>query len=199
MAPGDGVLVRMHYTLPERSADLVPDRSTLLFTIDDEVESTLESVGIYNATWPQGTMPIPADDGDERYAIEYDPTYYTGPGAEISIVGLTLHMHFWGSSGELGIRRQDGSYVCLLQIDNYDQDWQGNYVLVEPATLHPGDRLSMDCHFDNSFENQPVVLGERQPARDLNWSEGADGEMCWGSITISRPRTPPDPLVVDPG
>jgi hypothetical protein len=152
-----------------------------------DVDNGIQAVGIYNSSWPLGTMNIPAGEEDVLHAIQYDPTLYTGWGEAVTVLSVTLHMHDWGSAGTLGVRRADGTTECLLQVDDYDADWQGNYTLVDPVELLPGDKLYMECHFDNSAGNQPVVLGERQEPRDLNWSEGADGEMCWGNVGVSRP------------
>jgi hypothetical protein len=44
----------------------------------------------------------------------------------------------------------------------------------------PGDRLRIECHWDNTLDNQPIVDGEPLQPVDLNWGEGTTDEMCVG-------------------
>jgi hypothetical protein len=59
-------------------------------------------------------------------------------------------------------------------------------MLVQPKTARPGDSLSLECHWDNSASNQPIVNGVRQAPIDLNWGEGTNDEMCLGGFFITR-------------
>ena len=52
--------------------------------------------------------------------------------------------------------------------------------------LNPGDRLGLECHWDNSAGNQPFVDGQRVPPRELNWGEGTDDEMCLGGLYVTQ-------------
>jgi hypothetical protein len=81
----------------------------------------------------------------------------------------------------LGVRRGDGEEECLIQIDDWDHAWQGDYAFAEPVTLRPDDQLVLECVFDNSATNQKP--GEEP--RDLNWAE--DQEMCVAFVTIAKP------------
>jgi hypothetical protein len=65
-------------------------------------------------------------------------------------------------------------------------EWQGDYTFAEPVRLEPGDRLLVECVFDNSETNQRMVNGELEAPRDLNWGE--DQEMCVGYVTASLLR-----------
>ncbi|KIG17317.1 hypothetical protein DB30_03374 [Enhygromyxa salina] len=52
--------------------------------------------------------------------------------------------------------------------------------MTEPVTVQFGDRLYVECHFDNNQANQP----DGEAPRDQWW--GDDKEMCIASVMISR-------------
>ena len=150
----------------------------------DSVDHEIQALGVYNAAWPFGMMPIPAGESDVKYAAMYDPTAIVSFGEDITILSVNLHMHERGKSGMVGILRKDGTEECLLQIDDYQHEWQGDYIFKTPKVLHYDDRLYVECRFDNSAENQRIVYGEREEPRDLNWAE--DGEMCAGFVAATK-------------
>ena len=81
--------------------------------------------------------------------------------------------------------RADGSSEPLLEIPRWAFEWQETYRFREPVRLETGDQLYVECHFDNSAENQLVVNGQRLTPRDVNWGEGTTDEMCLGNVLIT--------------
>ena len=79
---------------------------------------------------------------------------------------------------------------CVLDIPKWDFAWQELFVLAEPVTIQPGDRVRLNCDFDNSMANQPVVNGEQLTPRDVEWGEGTLDEMCYASLTRAQRWTP---------
>jgi hypothetical protein len=51
----------------------------------------------------------------------------------------------------------------------------------------PGDELRIECHWDNSPENQPIVGGQQQVPQDVGWGEGTSDEMCLGGFYVAPP------------
>jgi hypothetical protein len=94
-------------------------------------------------------------------------------------------MHLLGNSGRLSVERADGSSTCMVQIDDYDFGWQSSYAFREPITVSPGDELRLECHHDNSLENQPLIDGERAEPIDVAWGEGTRDEMCLGVFLMT--------------
>lgn len=92
-------------------------------------------------------------------------------------------MHERGKRGGLWIVRDTGERECLLQIDSWHHEWQGDYRLAQSLTLGPKDRLLLECEFDNTAATQRIIGGVRQKPRWLNWGE--DQEMCLGFITAT--------------
>jgi hypothetical protein len=183
----DVVLMTIHYTRPhDANVDITDDLTSVDLMVADEVDDTLISVWVANSAWPLGGMPIPKGEKDVVFRAEYDPTDVLSFGAPIEIIGVNLHMHERGRSGVVGVKRKDGVNDCLVQIDDYDFAWQGDYMFAEPRTVSDGDLLYMDCHFDNGEGHQRIVDGVPDEPRDLNW--GDEGEMCEAFVTAKKPK-----------
>jgi hypothetical protein len=96
------------------------------------------------------------------------------------------HMHLLGVvAARLDLLRTDGSSECLLDIDPWNFEWQGDYAFVDPLELRAGDTVRLTCRWDNSAENQPIIDGVQQPPREVRWGESSLGEMCLGGLTTT--------------
>lgn len=58
-------------------------------------------------------------------------------------------------------------------------------VLGEPDAIYDSGVDFMRCEWDNSAENQPTFMGEKQVPKDTWWGFGARDEMCVGSIIVT--------------
>lgn len=67
-----------------------------------------------------------------------------------------------------------------MQINDYDFSWQGGAGFAESVTIQQGDRLVIECLWDNSAANQPIVDGRQITPEDRDWGEGTTDEMCLG-------------------
>ena len=142
-------------------------------------------------------MTIPAGEESVSHALSYDivganicsafgeDTMDSSMGIEVHNVGL--HMHELGRHATLSIERADGNNECLLDIPDWDFGWQGGYFLKQPTLLYAGDKLSLQCEWDNSAENQPVINGEKLEPQDVEWGEGTRDEMCLGILYLTEP------------
>lgn len=172
------LLLNVHYEL---SAGAAPDQTGIRFKLDDTVTTEVEGLAVMDLAWVVGkSMMIPAGDPDVVHDYAYDPSTWFNFGQALKIHNVSLHMHERGSTASLAIMRANGDVDCLLHIEDWDYAWQGEYWLAEPITVRFGDRLYVQCHFDNSEEHQP----KGEVPGDLWW--GDDKEMCIGSVLISR-------------
>jgi hypothetical protein len=117
------------------------------------------------------------------HAFEFDATAVTGGAFDVYSAGL--HMHTLGTRATASIVRAGGARECLLQIDDWNFHWQGNYGLRQPVRFNPGDKLRVECHFDNSPTNQPLVGGQPRVPADVYWGEGTGDEMCLGIFYLA--------------
>jgi hypothetical protein len=79
-------------------------------------------------------------------------------------------MHQLGKSARLSILRDGGDEECLLDIPAWDFHWQGGYALAETVRFEPGDKIHLECTWDNPTMEQ------------VTWGEGTGDEMCLGGF-----------------
>jgi hypothetical protein len=95
--------------------------------------------------------------------------------AGFDIHSVLLHMHRLGTKGWVSLERASGESEVLLEVNDYDFDWQMVYRFTEPVRFEDGDELLLECTWDNS-----------EGSEDVNWGEGTDDEMCVGNLFISE-------------
>ncbi len=182
--PGSMVILQVHYNT--LTVEPQSDLTSIELKIDSEVEREARILPWANPQWlSTSTMHIPANEADVMHEFALDPTAFLGGGA-YEIHSAALHMHTLGKSGVLTVERGDGGSDCLLQIDDWDFDWQGSYELAAPRRIEPGDQLRIECHWDNTLENQPMVDGQPKVPTDVYWGEGTTDEMCLGIFLITE-------------
>jgi len=174
--PGSAIVLQVHYNA--LTTDEAPDLSSIELKLDDEVEKQAFVIPFANPAWLLGGMHIPAGEPDTMHTFDADIADIAGQ--DVSVYSSSLHMHLLGSSAQLSIDRADGSNECLLQIDDWDFAWQGSYGYNAPRHLTSGDRVRLECHYDNSADNQPYIDGVRTEPADASWGEGTTDEMCLG-------------------
>ncbi len=59
---------------------------------------------------------------------------------------------------------------------------RGSDHLKQPVRIPDGDVLRVECEWDNSGSNQPLIAGERMTSQDLQWGDGTRDEMCLGIL-----------------
>ena len=180
--PGSTIILQVHYNT--LSADPAPDQTEMVVKLDSQVDNPAYYIPWTNPSWLGGdSMKIPAGSSDTTHSFGYDAASYLGTDLLIHDVGF--HMHNLGSKGRLWINRSDGSEDCLLDIPRWDFDWQFGYRLASPTKLEIGDQLNIECTWDNSPSNQPVIDGQRQQPRDVTWGDGTTDEMCLGLLYVT--------------
>lgn len=181
--PGSKVVLQVHYNT--LTTDPAPD----LTSVDIETSDAVEKEGVWmpwaNPAWLNGAMTIPAGESDAMHRFMYDPTQFMTNGQPINIWGGGLHMHLLGTRSTAWIQRQNGDQDCIVDVPRWDFNWQTGVDLAEPMRLEPGDQLALECHWDNSMENQPVVDGEKIAPDDRGWGEGTTDEMCLGIFYVT--------------
>lgn len=178
--PGSKVVLQVHYhTVPGES-----DQTAFEVRTDPSVAHPAAFGPWLDARWPMGSMTIPAGqetlitaDGDPRglYGLilgDDSPDFDDG----FFIHSVLLHEHLTGESARLTLKKASGEQIVLLDIPDYDFNWQITYELAEPARFEDGDALLLECLFDNTAGTT-----------DLNWGEGTGDEMCVANLYVSEP------------
>ena len=182
--PGSLVILQVHYNALDTNVD--PDMTGVELKVDAEVDKEAMILPWTNPYWVTGgQMQIPAGEPDVEHVFAFDPASPMAFGRPITVYSAALHMHLLGKSGRLSVERSNGDSECLLEISNYDFNWQDSYGFTNPVRVESGDQLRLECHHDNSPENQPFVDGEKADPVDVAWGEGTRDEMCLGAFLVS--------------
>jgi len=102
-------------------------------------------------------------------------------------IAILSHQHTLGATTRTVLHPDTPDQQVLIDIPDWDFDWQGNYFFVEPIWINQGDVIRITCTWDNS-------LSEDNPEpRYVIWGEGTEDEMCLNYLTVlpAAPGTPP--------
>jgi len=162
--------------------------------MSDTVEREAVIAPFWNfQAWSQnGMMDIPAAMSDVMHTFQLNPDGLIQLFApwlterRLKIHGAGLHMHYLGTSGTIRVVRPDTTEQCVLEIPRWDFNWQYGYLLEETIPFELGlDQIYLECHWDNTPGNQPIIDGVRREAQDVNWGSSSGDEMCIGYLYIT--------------
>lgn len=184
--PGSQIVLQLHYNVQTPGA---VDQTALDLKIDPTVARAAAFAPWLDALWPLGNLLIPAGNPSVTYSAKGDPaglwSFLLGDEPDLSagfdIHSALLHQHVFGRSSRISVRRASGEEVVLVDIPDYDFNWQITYSF-DPVAFAPGDTLELTCTYDNSAAHQP---DDRTPA-DVNWGEGTSDEMCVANLYVSE-------------
>jgi hypothetical protein len=168
--------IQIHY---DTGHGIQPDRSTLDIMLEDKVARVERGIPVGNPLWFVGNgMKIAAGDPDTKVWFDYDPTSVVTQGAPVEVHNVMLHMHELGSIGRVAVLRKDGSTECLLNITKWDFHWLGDYYFETPVRIDPGDKVYVECHWDNTADHQKIVMAPAPAPR-----------ICTGVLTTMCARS----------
>jgi mono/diheme cytochrome c family protein len=94
---------------------------------------------------------------------------------DITLTGMTPHMHVRGKDMIYIAHYPDGTTETLLSVPRYDFNWQLSYQLKTPKVLPKGTQIEVIAHFDNSTQNK----FNPDPTKDVRW-----GDQTWEEMMI---------------
>jgi hypothetical protein len=100
------------------------------------------------------------------------------------IWGFMPHMHLRGKDFIYRLVLPDGSTKILLNVPQYDFNWQLNYWLKQPVAAPKGSRLECVAHHDNSTANKY----NPDPSKTIYWGPQTWEEMMigWFDYTLDH-------------
>jgi hypothetical protein len=199
--PEARIVLQMHYHMAEeahedgtgialRWADSTPVREATLGLVGNSGQQFGDGTGLQpGPNDPDGVeFFVPAGAQGHTETMMFQPWDYSP--RELQVFLVANHMHYVGVDMRLWVERGNGSpttdEACLLHTPDWDFDWQQFYFYdasnQQAPTVYPGDKLWLQCLFDNSMENPGVVraleeAGEDAPL-DVRLGEGSLDEMC---------------------
>ncbi|HUY91252.1 MAG TPA: redoxin domain-containing protein [Pirellulales bacterium] len=101
---------------------------------------------------------------------------------DMRLYALLPHMHLRGKSFRFDAIYPDGRQETLLDVPQYDFNWQNSYVFAEPKPLPEGTVIHCTAAFDNSAGN----LANPDPTKAIRFGEQTWEEMMVGTFEAVR-------------
>ncbi len=194
--PGSVMVVQMHYNT--LVAEPAPDQSIIKVATTDQVERPARGFLLADPSWlEEGGMPIPAGDPNVRHAFVFPANILALIFGSQAGVGIDdswalhqgfVHMHKLGKSGRTTLIRANGTEQIILDVEDWDFNWQGTYNFEQELLVEPGDFIKLECVFDNSQENQDFIDGVQNTTQYVEWGDGSGDEMCLMSVFMTLPK-----------
>lgn len=100
------------------------------------------------------------------------------------LISMLPHMHLRGKAFRFELTYPDGKKEVLLDVPDYDFNWQLWYQLAEPKLIPKGSKMTCVAKFDNSADN-PF---NPDPGATVTWGEQTFEEMMFGFFTTVDPN-----------
>ena len=140
LAPGTDVVARLH-----------------LRPIDEAVEIR-PRVGLHFADGPPERPPVAVQLGAQTMDIPAGERAYEVRDSfrlavDVDVLSVYPHAHYLGDTIQAWADTPAGERVWLIEIPEWDFDWQDEYRFRDPVALPAGSTLHMRYTYDNSAEN----------------------------------------------
>ena len=169
---GTTVTFQMHYHKEPGEGTAVVDQSSaaiVFYEPGEVIEHVVEGnpLGMFE-------FRIPPHDPDYSFKTEY--TFEK----DAEIVWLTPHMHLRGKAALYQITRPGEKTETLLNVPEYDFNWQHTYHFAEPVLAPAGTRVDLTLWWDNSADNP----ANPNPGREVRFGNPTTDEMGFGFMNF---------------
>jgi hypothetical protein len=167
---GTSIALQLHYTTNGRETVDASEIGLWFYPEGEVPEKRLsgQCACIFTPTWTN----IPP----------YDPEFVQEASVTLSkdayLRSFTPHMHFRGKYMRFFAEYPDGNREELINIANYNYNWQLAYTYQEPRLMPAGTKLIAVGAFDNSEQN-PY---NPDPSRSVPWGQQSWDEMFFGAM-----------------
>jgi hypothetical protein len=173
--------------MPDGLARKIPAGSEILFQIHytktgkDETDRT--SIGFVFAKQPPRTLLLDRWVQNFYFKIPANAANYEAKGCytfdqDVDVLSFGPHMHVRGKDMEYKAFYPDGRSEILLNVPNYDFNWQLWYDLKSPLHIPRGTRIEVTAHYDNSAAKR----SNPNPGVAVRWGDPTSDEMMIGAM-----------------
>ena len=168
---GADLVVQLHYApWPIDESD----QSTInIFFMDEQVETFERELDGHIM------VPLPSVINDQFFIRAGETKTFHGQyeiPTDISLVNISPHMHLLGKHWEVWLDMPDGERVNLINIPDWDFNWQGSYYFDRYIVAPAGSILNAVASYDNTIDNPN---NPSNPPRFVTWGEGTTDEMYY--------------------
>jgi hypothetical protein len=168
IAPGGEFLFQLHYTPVGREAY---DASRIGLYFHDKTPDTF---------FRQDVVVNPMIKIPPNAARHAELAYYSFD-KPVLLHDLVPHAHYRGVASRFELLKPDGSKEVILNVPNYDFNWQRTYEFVVPRRIEEGTKLLHTTWYDNSAANP----GNPDPGREVPWGLQSWDEMLYGAFSYT--------------
>ena len=107
-----------------------------------------------------------------------DSTSCTWPVVNTAVIRrVTPHMHLLGATFTLTLNPGTANAKVLVNVTNYNFDYQQGYDISPPVSVSPGDKIQVTCSWNPNIR---ALLPQTKdlPPRFITWGDGSSDEMC---------------------
>jgi Tfp pilus assembly protein PilF len=184
------------YVAPDGMAWPLPTKADLVMMLhlkpSGRSETVQASVGLYFSDAPPSRVPtlirltrqhLDIPPGEKRYAVADSFKL------DVAVDAYTVqpHAHYLAKDVKGFATLPDGTRKWLIDIRNWDFNWQGVYRYANPVSLPAGTTITMEYIYDNSAGNpfNPSV-----PPRRVRYGQRTTDEMAelWLQVVTSTAR-----------
>jgi len=168
---GSKIVFQMHYTpvgVEQQDRSYVGLKFADPQSVEREVKNEIT-----------GNMGIRIPPGASDHTLTSDRRFRR----DTLLLNLAPHMHLRGKAFRFELVRADGSRDVLLDVPQYDFNWQLRYDLAEPLLVPKGSRLVCTGVFDNSADNP----NNPDPTIEVRFGEQTWDEMMFGVYQTVEP------------
>ncbi len=94
--------------------------------------------------------------------------------ADLTVHTVMPHMHLLGRTMRARVVAPDGTERPLIDVPDWDFNWQLTYALKRPMKVPAGSRILIDATYDNSADNP---RNPSNPPKTVRWGESTTDEM----------------------
>ena len=167
LRPGTTLRVNMHYHKEAGPGTGEYDQSRLGFFFYPE-DAKVKEINIE----PVGSMDFEIPPLQSAWKVGMATTFER----PISVLSYLPHMHLRGVEAEYTAFTPDGKAETVLDVPEYDYNWQLYYEYPEPRKFPAGTRMEALFTFDNSPDNE----SNPDPNRAVPWGIDTSDEMAFG-------------------
>lgn len=178
-APGN-----MPHCLPDGVGTLLPKGADIVLQVhyhkDGKPEQDKTRIGPYFCKKPVDkrlrvlpliNLRLFIPPGDANYTLSKERNIPQ----DITVLDVMPHMHLVGRSMEVRATLPDGAKQTLVNVPDWDFNWQTTYQFKQPIALPKGSQVSLLAHYDNSTSNP---RNPNSPPQLVHWGEQTTDEMC---------------------
>lgn len=141
----------------------------------------------HNSTLTNGPLIIPAN------TIKTFYNKFT-VGGDVTIFGLSPHMHLLGKSIKASVILPAGDTMMLVNVPKWDFSWQGYYNFKQPIKIPAGSTLIGEATYDNTSAN---FHNPNKPPKLVTLGEGTGDEMFLVYFNFTGYQAGDENLIID--